>query len=133
MKSPRDNSGTELEVGFEDAFGKHISDTTSNKLDLASHYPFSPDSNQNSVIETSTALTQAADSTGSVTTSTSNTGGFQLSYASLYSTGRNDKKGQVNNSMQRKRPIYSSDTVGFWGNVTDTGDITFEVTTEEDW
>lgn len=93
-------------------------------------------SSQNSVIQESTNVAQAANSSGTVSSTASDPGGFQIGYASLYSSGNGAKTVQSANPSDQKRPLYGRDIAVFWARIKSgggTGDITFEWGVQQDW
>jgi len=90
-------------------------------------------SETNSVIEESSAVEQAPDSTGTPVTDATNPGGYQLGHASLHTSGQGSTLSQSRSGVQVKRAVHNGDIIVFWGNSDTTGDVTFEYTTEQDW
>lgn len=72
------------------------------------------------LIQITRNVSQAPNENGTVVTSTSRPGGFQVGWGSLYSSGN---KGSSSSSSQqdKKRPIYGSDVVVFWAKMEDEG------------
>lgn len=112
--------------GEEDAFGGSTL-TDSNYSVPPEHHE------QNSVLEVSSDVAQAPDNTGTVTTSTARPGGFQIGYGALYATGSGARQTERSITPTQNRPIFGRDTVVIWANAAATGDVTFELITEQDW
>lgn len=86
--------------------------------------PPSPLSSGNSVLQFTSNVSQAANENGSVVGSTSNPGGFQVGWGSLYSSG--NKGGAASSAQQDlKRPLYGSDVIVFWVKADDEGNPSF--------
>lgn len=95
-------------------------------------------SEDNSVVEiagtrTSPDVSTFPDSTGTEVTSADNPGGYQLGYASWYSSGTGSKTNVSSGAVTRKREISSRDVCVFLGNASAAESITVEVVTEQDY
>jgi len=77
-------------------------------------------SDTNSVIEFTSNISAAANVNGTVVGSTSDSGGFQVGWASLYSVG-NKGVSESRATQELKRPIYGEDVVVFWMKAEDEG------------
>ncbi len=88
---------------------------------------------KNSVIETTDAVAQFPDLDGALVTSTTNPGGIQVGYGSLYSTGATGNPNRVQGGGERLRNITEGDIVVFLAEATTTGDVTVEYATEQEW
>lgn len=91
---------------------------------------------QNSVLEETdgSTVTQAADSTGATTTSTSDPGGYQVGYASLHGTGSGSSGGKAQDSTSKKRGLYGGDYAVLWIRADNSNvDVQVNITTEQDW
>ena len=87
----------------------------------------------NSVIESTDAVAEFPDATGTVGTSASNPGGYQLGFGSWHSTGTGSKRTTQSGSATRKRGLPRDDVCVFLANADTTGDVTVEYITEQDW
>jgi len=87
----------------------------------------------NSVIETSTAVEQIADSSGTLQTDTTDPGGWQVGYGTLTSTGQGAQSRQSTDNLIQKREISSRDIIVILAFATGTNDVTFDVSTIQDW
>lgn len=89
---------------------------------------------QSSPVEVSSDVAQAPDNTGTIVQSTDTPGGFQVTFASLYDDGTSGRETDRPPLSEEKRPIFGRDTVVLWAkSPTATGDIDFELSTEQDW
>lgn len=88
---------------------------------------------QNNIIEISSAVEQAADGTGSPTTSTADPGGYQVGWASQRQSGQGSQSKVTNRSLEAKRSLYGRDTAVVWGYADNAAEVTYEVRTEQDW
>lgn len=86
-----------------------------------------------SVVETSTAVDQAADDTGTPTTSTASTGGYQIGWATQRTSGAGSKTTVSGSQSDVKAPIYGQDVVVIWGNADNAADVVYEIQTEQDF
>lgn len=86
-----------------------------------------------SVVESTSAVAQFPDSTGAVDTSTDTPGGYQLGFASWWSTGSGSKTSQEGGTSTPKQGLYRGDVCVFLANATVSGDVTVEYVVEEDW
>lgn len=86
--------------------------------------PPSPLTSANSVLQFTSNVSQAANENGSVVSSTSDPGGFQVGWGSLYDSGN---KGGAESSAQQdlKRPLYGRDVIVFWAKGEDEGNPSF--------
>lgn len=110
-----------------------VQDSNGNTL-TDSNYSVPPEHHaENSVLEVSSDVAQASDNTGTVTTSTSRPGGFQIGYGALYATGSGPRQTERTITPSQNRPIFGRDTVVIWANAAATGDVTFEIISEQDW
>lgn len=87
----------------------------------------------NSVIEHSTAVSLIPDSSNTTVTSTTDPGGWQVGYASLYTTGQGNSTTQVPTNKSLKRNIYPLDIAVVLVKSSATGDIEGEYTTSQEW
>lgn len=90
-------------------------------------------SDYNNVIQSTTAVEQFPDSTGTPVTSADDPGGYQVGHDSLYTGGGNSVTESVGVTGQAKRSIHPRDTIVFVANTGSTGDITVEYRLEQDW
>jgi len=89
---------------------------------------------QNSVIETSTAVDQVADSTGTLQTSMTDPGGYQLGYGSLTSEGAGGGNARTSSRARtQKRTVTAGDYVVVMIRSDSTGDLKFDIQFEQDW
>lgn len=86
-----------------------------------------------SVIQTTSAVDQFPDETGTVGTLASNPGGHQVGYGSLYTSGKGSKTSQTQGIQQVKRPVSERDIVVFLGKSGTMGDVTIEYSTTQQW
>jgi len=118
------------EVGLQDenldAFGNDISNRT-NVLDLAAHYPYSPERWRLFV-----GGTRQFPEYGSVT-QYNHAGGWQVGYDSLFTAQGNNTADQAAGNIASKRPIYPQDAIVFIANAGGTGDVSVNYRTEQDW
>lgn len=87
----------------------------------------------NNVIETSAAVEQAPDETGTPQTSTTTPGGWQLNRAELFVGSGNQPTGTTNVSDGVKRPMYGLDTLVLFARSANTGTVEYQIQTNQDW
>lgn len=87
----------------------------------------------NSVIETATAVAQFPDNTGTLVTSATNPGGYQLGLATRYTSGSGGKISSTGAGIDAKRVLASGDYAVLLVRATATGDFDYEVTIDQDW
>lgn len=87
----------------------------------------------NSVIESTSAVGEFPDATGSLVTSATDPGGYQLGFASSYTSGTGSKTQVESGGKTMKRGIRRDDICVFLGYADSTGDVTVEYITEQDW
>lgn len=87
----------------------------------------------NSVIQTASTVSTFPDSTGTVVSSASDPGGYQLGYGSWYSTGTGSKTAVASGSPTRKRALSDRDVCIFLGNSSAAADVTVEVVTAQEF
>lgn len=128
-------------TGNDDSFGliqafdsDNVRDTNGNVLDDGD-YTTPPELNElNSVIQVSTAVEQVPNSTGTLTTSMTDPGGYQLGFGSRYSsgTGGGSERGSSAEVVQ-KRNIANSDVAVLLGKSPSTGTLKGQIATEQEW
>lgn len=87
----------------------------------------------NSVVEETTTVSTLPDNTGSVVSNATNTGGYQVGYGSLTTTGQGSKSETSAIGRTTKRTIPRDNVVIIAGYSGSTGTVTFEYRTEQDW
>lgn len=144
----RDNVNTQINkieilefTGNDDSFAliqsfdsSKVQDTNGNAL-TDSDFSTPPElAAINSVIQTSTAVEQIPDSGGTQSTSVSDPGGFQLGYASRYSTGTGSgsERGATAELVQ-KRNIPNSDVAVLLGKSPSTGALKGQTSLIQEW
>lgn len=126
------NADIQLVMQSHDPSKVHESDGT--ELDDADYSTPTVHNSENSVIEESTAVTDAADESGTITSGVStSSGGYQLAYASLESGGNRSADPRSVTSRLQKRPLYGRDVAVVWAKAGATGDVTFGKTVNEEW
>jgi len=112
---------------------EHLADGGGNALTDADFSTPAEHSATNSVIEETAAVDQFADATGTVGPSAADPGGYQLGFAGWWSSG-SGLRTQIEGGMSTpKRGIRRDDICVFLANAEDTGDVTVEYVTEQDW
>lgn len=110
-----------------------VLDADGNPLSDAQYTTPSTFSAVNNVIETSTAVAQFPDSTGTPVTTAAGPGGWQVGFDTLKNGGGNTISADAPASAISKRPVYPRDVVVFLGYAEGTGDVSFQYRTEQDW
>lgn len=111
----------------------NVADSGGNALE-DSDFSTPPEFNgRNNVLETTANAAQFADSAGTLTTSASDPGGWQLGRGELYSGGGNNISGSTSSPENTKRPIYERDYILVLGKSPSTGDVTYQLEFEQDW
>lgn len=114
-----------------------VADSNGNQLTDSDFSTPATLSSQNSVMQETTNIAQFADSSGTVGTSASNPGGWQVGFSSLYSGGQSQNASVTGANRQRKRQISDRDIVVFLAfatdSITDTASADVEYTLEEEW
>lgn len=88
----------------------------------------------NSVIEQTTTITEFPDSTGSVVTSASDPGGYQIGYGSRYTSGQGSGSKERSSSRTQKRQLSDRDIIVILARADDTlTSLTVEYRTGQDW
>lgn len=87
----------------------------------------------NSAIQVSTAVTKAADNTGSIVATTENPGGYQIGFTQTRSTGSGNNRETTRTKRQIKRSIHNGDIIVIWGNADSTDNLDYEIVIEQDW
>jgi hypothetical protein len=89
----------------------------------------------NSVIETSGAVEQVVDSTGTTQTSMANPGGYQVAYGSLTASGSGGagSTGVSSRARTQKRAVPNGDIAVIMARSDSTGTINGDVQFEQDW
>jgi len=91
-------------------------------------------STTNSVLETSTAVEQVPDSTGSAQTSMTDPGGYQVAYGSLTSSGSGGSAQRVSSRARtQKRAVPNGDVAVIMARSPSTGTVTGDLQFEQDW
>jgi len=88
---------------------------------------------RNNVIESTNAVEQIADNTGTLQTSVTNPGGFQLGRSELYSSSGRTATAQTPLQGNVKRPLYERDYLVILGRTSATGDVSYQVQFEQDF
>jgi hypothetical protein len=117
------------------AFDKsNVKDGGGNALedsDFSTPVDFSP---QNNVFETTSNVDQVVDSTGTLQTSMSNPGGWQLARGELFEAGTgNESQGATTTNPAVKRPFYPRDYMVIMGKSSTAGDVNYRLDVEQDW
>lgn len=87
----------------------------------------------NSVVETSTAVEQVPDSSGTAQTSMSDPGGYQVGYGSLTTNGQGGSARQSSNARTQKRVIPNGDVAVVMALSDSTGDVFGDIQFEQNW
>lgn len=111
----------------------NVLDADGNELADADFSAPGSQSPTNSVLEVSDAVDQVPDDTGTVATSVTNPGGYQVGYGSWYESGSGSKTAVSSGSATRKREVDSNDIAVLLAKTTDGGTIAGESITEQDW
>lgn len=90
-------------------------------------------SEQNNVVEKTTAVEQFPDNTGTPQTSMAVPGGWQLARSELLSASGRSLAGDAAVPVDAKRPLYSRDIGVVLGKSATTGDVSYQIQTEQDW
>jgi hypothetical protein len=88
----------------------------------------------NSALETATNVEQVPDSTGTPQTSMANPGGYQLGFASRYSsgTGGGSERGS-SAELTQKRNLANSDVAVLMARSPSTGTLKGQISSQQDW
>lgn len=128
------SASADIQVMAREFAPENLRDDSGNQLTDADWASPSEQSETNSVVQATTAVGQFPDSSGSLVTSTTDPGGFQLGFASLYASGSGSKTTVRGGSGQtRKRQVSDRDVCVFLANAGATGDVTCEYITEQDF
>lgn len=130
---PEFDTSADIEVTVQSCDPSKVQDSNGNTLTDSDYSPPETHSSQGSVVEVSTAVAQFPDSTGTVGTSASDPGGFQVGRASLFTGGGNTVQDNSRLTGGVKRPLYGRDTAVVLANAGGTGDVTVEYRVEQDW
>jgi len=133
---PLEFSASDDLVIIANVFDKNnVLDTDGNPLDDADFSTPVELSATNSVIQTSSAVEQVVDSTGTAQTSMPNPGGYQVAYGSLTATGSGGAGSTRISSRARtqKRAIPNGDVAVIMARSDSTGDIDGDIQFEQDW
>lgn len=103
------------------------------KTDASSFSTPAEHSGRNSVIEETTSVSTFPDSGGSVVSTATDPGGYQVGYGSLYSSGNAATAPQKSGGDTEKRQLSDLEIVVLAANASATGDVTVEVTIEQEW
>ena len=87
----------------------------------------------NNVLETSTAVDQFPDSTGTPQTTLQNPGGWQMGRTELFVGGGNQVTGTTDVTNGAKRPLYGQDVGVVLGRSVNTGTVSYQVQNTQDW
>lgn len=87
----------------------------------------------NSVIESTTAVAEFPDATGTTGPSAANPGGYQLGFASRHSSGTGSKTQTDSGSATPKREVSARDVCVFLAKAEVAGDVTVEYITQQNW
>ena len=133
---PLEFSQTDDLVLIANIFDKdNVLDTNGDPL-VDGDYSTPPElSTLNSVIETSDAVAQVVDSTGTPQTSMTDPGGYQVAYGSLTSSGAGGQGNARVSSRARtqKRAVPNGDVAVIMARSDSTGTINGDVQFEQDW
>lgn len=111
----------------------NVLDANGNELD-ATDFSVPPEaSEQNSVLEETTAVEQFPDSTGTPQTSMVDPGGWQLARSELLNESGNQLASTVALDVEAKRPIYTRDYAVVLLKSGSTGTVKYQIQTEQDW
>lgn len=123
----------DVQLLFQAHDSSKVKNSSGNALTDSDYSVPNEHNSENTSIEITEAVDQAADSSGTVTSSASNPGGWQIGYASLYTSGESNNSPRNATQKQQKRPLYGRDVGVVWAKAGSAGDVTFEITTEQDW
>ena len=87
----------------------------------------------NNVIQYRNDVTSIVDDTGTSSATVSDPGGYQLGRSILIGTGGGTKTAKNNGNVNIKRELHEDSICVILSYVTATGDITYEITFEQDW
>lgn len=90
-------------------------------------------SDENSAIETATAVEQVADSSGTTSTSVSDPGGWQLGRSELFDDSGNSSSSKTTTRSIVKRQLLPRDIMVVLGKSGSTGDVSYQIDFEQDW
>jgi hypothetical protein len=123
----------DVELLFQSFAPSNVLDSGGNTLVDADFSIAEDFDEQNSVIETSSAVAQVADSSGATGTSVSNPGGWQLARAELFTGSGKAVAGASRVPAGVKRPVYPRDVVVVLGKSGTSGDVSYQLQFEQDF
>lgn len=88
---------------------------------------------KNSAVEVTDSVTTFPDSTGTVVSTTTDPGGWQLGYASLFTSGGGKTETGTGQARTEKRAIHEGNVAVVLANAGGTGTVSVEITTEQNW
>lgn len=113
---------------------ENVLDTDGNTLTDADYSVPEELSATNSVLQSSTAVEQVPDSTGTIQTSMVNPGGYQVAYGSLTSTGSGGSAARVSSRARtQKRAVPNGDVAVIMARSPSTGTVTGDAQFDQDW
>jgi len=128
-----DNS-EDIKATIQTFDASNVRDADGNLLD-DTDFSTPPEHNDtNSALETTDAVEQVADATGTLQTSMANPGGYQIGYSSWYTTGTGTNTQRSSGGRTRKRQLPDGDiavVMAYASSTTPT--VVGEIITEQDW
>lgn len=88
---------------------------------------------QNNVIQTTTAVEQFPDNTGTPQTSMTNAGGWQLARSELLDGSGRSLAGTSPLAVDAKRPLYARDIAVVLGKASTADAMSYQIQTQQDW
>lgn len=123
----------DVEVSIQAFDPTKVADSGGNQLEDSDFSTPALFSSQNNTIETTTNVEQVADQNGTLQTSMSDPGGFQIGHDTLTTATGNAITSNEGGAVVAKRPIYGRDIGVFLAKSSTTGDITMSIRYEQDW
>lgn len=125
-------TSSDVQATLQACHPPNVRDSSGNQLtDADWSYP-AVHNPQNTVVQVTSAVDQASDGTGTVVTDTDDVGGYQLGWASLYTSGQGSKTESRSVSRTRKRQLSDRDIGVVYFKVGSAGGVTFEHGFEQD-
>jgi len=112
---------------------ENVADANGDAL-VDSDFETPPEMNaQNNNIETTTAVEQVVNGSGTLQTAVDDVGGFQTGRDILTAGGGNSLASDTATPTEIKRPLYPDDYLVVLGKSAATGDVTYQIQFEQDW
>jgi len=127
------SSDTTVELLLQSYGKENVADANGDPL-VDSDFSTPPEMNsQNNNIETTSAIEQVANGSGTLQTSVDDVGGFQIGRDILPAGGGNSVSGDTTTPTNIKRPVYPDDYLVVLGKSSKTGDVSYQIQFEQDW